>query len=241
MDEIILDVFRKFDIIIANLMEKFNENVNQILEMAYGLGPNSKPITQSQLVDYLLSLGEKGMTPFSVTQITKQATRKAPYPKFTLPGLKNGATHFAKVAQVNGNLNFDYEGNVNTQRMKENLPTDFKKEEGWSKPITKSVHELEGQLYLYYRPIASRPAFSPVYVVATDDTANNFKIVPSTDVEMYKAPTPEYTKQGVEDVIQVRKISVDSIAAIKIEGQEYTISDLDPIRQAIFNLVQPKG
>ena len=222
-------------------MESFNENINQLLEMAYGLGPNSKPITQSQLVDFLLSLDEKGMTPFSVTQITKQATRKAPFPKFTLPGLKNGATHFAKVAQVNGNLNFDYEGNVNTQRMKEELPPDFKKDEGWSKPITKSVHELDGQLYLYYRPIASRPSFSPVYVVASDENADNFKVISSSEVDKYKAPTPEYTKQGVEDVIQVRKISIDSIAAIKIDGQEYTISDLDPIRRSIFDLVQPKG
>lgn len=221
-------------------MDVFNNKINQLLEMAYGLGPNTQSISISQLVSYLLNIKES-MTPFSVTQITKQSTRKAPYPKFTLSGLQNGATYFAKVSQVNGNLNFDYEGNVNTQRMKEEKPADFKKEAGWSQPITKSIHELNGQLYLYYRPIASRPSFSPVYVVATDSSANDFKVIDPTEVEIYKTPTPEFNKQGIDNVIPVRKISVDSIAAIKIDGQEYVVSDLDPIRSSIFKMVQPKG
>lgn len=221
-------------------MKKFNENIDQILEMAYGLGPNTNPIGSKELVEYLLSLDDKGMVPFSITQITKQSSRKAPFPKFTMPGLKHGDTFFAKVAQVNGILNFDYEGNVNTQRLKEELPPDFKKEKSWSNPVSKCIHELDGQMYLYYRPNFSRPSFSPVYVVATDSSASSFDIVPSTEVDKYKTATPESSRQGVAETIQVRKISVNSIAAIKIEGQEYIVTDLDPIRKAIFDLVQPK-
>ena len=76
-------------------MDIFNNKINQLLEMAYGLGPNTQSIFISQLVSYLLNIKES-MTPFSVTQITKQSTRKAPYPKFTLSGQPNGATYFAK-------------------------------------------------------------------------------------------------------------------------------------------------
>lgn len=222
-------------------MKEFNKNINQLLEMAYGLGPNSQSISQGQLVSVLLAMDKKGATPFSITQITKQATRKAPYPKFKMSGLKDGNTYFAKVAQVNGMTETDYEGNVNTQRMKEELPADFKAEKGWGEHLTKSVVELEGRLYLMYRPLASRPSFTPVYVAAKDESANEFEIVSSMEVDKYKAPTPEFTKQGVQDKIEIRKISIDGIAAIKIGGEEYVINDLDPMRKAIFDLVQPKG
>lgn len=222
-------------------MKEFNENVDQLLEMAYGLGPNSQSITQAQLVTLLLSLDKKGATPFSITQITKQATRKAPFPKFKLSGLKDGNTYFAKVAQVNGMTETDYEANVNTQRMKEELPADFKSEKGWGEHLTKSVIDFEGRLYLMYRPLASRPAFSPVYVSADDENATSFKVVPSMEVEKYKSATPEFTKQGVADKIEIRKISIDGIAAIKVDGQEYVISDIDSTRKAIFDTVQPKG
>jgi len=222
-------------------MKNFNENVNQLLEMAYGLGPNSQSISQAQLVSLLLDLDKKGATPFSITQITKQATRKAPYPKFKLSGLKDGNTYFGKVSQVNGMTETDYESNVNTQRLKEELPSDFKSDKGWGEHLTKSVIELEGRLYLMYRPLTSRPAFTPVYVVATDEQGNSFEVVSSMEVDKYKSPTPEFTKQGVENKIEIRKISIDGIAAIKVAGEEYTINDLDSTRQAIFNTVQPKG
>lgn len=222
-------------------MKEFNENINQLLEMAYGLGPNSQSITQGQLVSLLLALDKKGAAPFSLTQITKQATRKAPYPKFKLTGLKDGNTYFGKVSQVNGMTETDYEANVNTQRMKEEKPADFKSEKGWGEHLTKSVIELEGRLYLMYRPLASRPTFAPVYVVAKDDQGSDFEVISSMEVDKYKSPTPEFTKQGVESKIEIRKISIDGIAAIKVGGEEYTISDLDPVRKAIFDTVQPKG
>lgn len=222
-------------------MKEFNENINQLLEMAYGLGPNSQSITQGQLVSLLLAMDKKGATPFSITQITKQITRKAPYPRFKLSGLKDGNTYFAKVAQVNGMTETDYESNVNTQRLKEELPADFKSEKGWGEHLTKSVIELEGRLYLMYRPLASRPSFTPVYVTAKDDSGTSFEIASTMEVDKYKSPTPEFTKQGVADKIEIRKISIDGIAAIKISGEEYVISDIDSTRKAIFELVQPKG
>lgn len=222
-------------------METFNKEVKTLLEMAYGLGPNNTKINKHQLIELIGSVDGKGATPFSVTQITKQASRKAPYPKFTLPGLKNGDTYFGKVTQVNGILNFDYEGNVNTQRAKENLPTDFKAEAGWSNAITKAIHELDGQLYLYYRPNFTRPDYSPVYVISKDKEGSAFELIDQSKVNEYKSASPESQKQGVEEKIPVRKISIDSIAAIKINGQEYVIEDLDPIRSAIFDTVQPKG
>jgi hypothetical protein len=222
-------------------MKNFNENVNQLLEMAYGLGPNSQSISQAQLVSLLLDLDKKGATPFSITQITKQATRKAPYPKFKLSGLKDGNTYFGKVSQVNGMTETDYESNVNTQRLKEELPSDFKSDKGWGEHLTKSVIELEGRLYLMYRPLTSRPAFTPVYVVATDEQGNSFEVISSMEVDKYKSATPEFTKQGVQDKIEIRKISIDGIVAIKIGGEEYVINDLDSTRKAIFDLVQPKG
>lgn len=222
-------------------METFNKDVQTLLEMAYGLGPGNTKITKQQLIDIIGELDKKGATPFSVTQITKQASRKAPFPKFTLPGLKHGDTYFGKVTQVNGILNFDYEGNVNTQRAKENLPTDFKSEQGWSNAITRAIHELDGQLYLYYRPNFNRPDYTPVYVVSKNNEGTEFEVIPQSKVNEYKTATPDSQKQGVEEKIIVRKISVDSIAAIKINGIEYAVEDLDPVRSAIFDAVQPKG
>lgn len=222
-------------------MKQYNETVQQITEMAYGLGKGATPITKNQLFDVLKDAEGKGAVPFSITQVTKQASRKAPYPKFTLPGLKKGDTYFAKISQVNGMTGIDYAANVNTQREKEGLDPNFKAEKGWGTPITKSIYELDGQYYFYYRPMRVRAEFPPVYVVADDEQASSFTIVDSTIVDEYKPAEYKSAKQGVEEEIAIRKISFDGIAGIKIGGFEYIVTDLDSIRKKIFDEIQPEA
>lgn len=216
------------------------DNFEQLVEMAYGLGESAQPITKRKLLELLSSLDEHGAVMMSLTQITKETTRVAPFKSFILPGLKNGKTYFAKVSQVNGVIGFDYAGNVNKQREREGKETDFVPDPSIYNKLTKSVNELDGQLYLYYRPLQSRSEHPPVYVKMNDQ--ERFEIVPKEEVLKYKTPVaPGSGKQQVDAAIEVRKVSFDSIASINVRGQEYKVTDLDHIRKQIFDLVKPQG
>ena len=210
-------------------------------EMAYGISPTHAgqgSITRQQLIDLLkqAEAQHRGTNFFSVSQVTKETTNKAPVPKFSLGGLKYGATWFAKVSQVNGQIGFDYTAAVNRQREKEGNATDFVATASTYNAVegSRCLQEKEGQLYLYYRPMSVAKAFAPVYVKAADDTASSFEVIPKDQVTPYKAAMRPGVYQGLEQGVEVRKISVDSIAAINIAGKDYVITDLDDTRKKIY-------
>lgn len=207
--------------------------------MSYGLGTTARRIERGELLDCLMGLDDKGTVPFSVTQVTKQSSKKLkpPFEKFTLPGLANGDTWIAKVSQVTGLLGTDYESNVNTQRIAEGKTPDFKTSKTWGDRVTGNIVVHGDQTYLFYRVVSNRPITSPVYVVRENGA---FRIADKSEIDQYLPAISSTNSQGLNESIQVRKISIDGIAAMKVSKHEYVLP-LDKTRQAIFDLVNPPG
>ena len=236
-----------------NDVKEINERYTQIInDMAYGRGPGAQQISKKQLADMLVELFRKAesedsqekfdhKTMFSVTQVTREQTNKNPYPTFVLSGLKtnNGKSSVAKVSQVNGHLGPNYAQIVNSKRVEQGLEGDFQAKQSVYTKINKAVEMLDGQLYIYYRPLQTSVRFHPAYVIALDDTGKNFKVVTKEEVQKYKSPASSFTKQGLENNVEVRKLSMDSIAGISLLGHEYAISDLAPVRKSILDAANP--
>lgn len=214
----------------------------KILERQFGIanptkGETQSRITKNELVRKIIEheQAHPGTSFLSLTQITLERTKVVPQGiRFILPGLKNGETNFAKVSQLGCRIGLDYGAEENRAREKIGLSTDFvpqasiyTKAEG-----SKAVESLDGQLYLYYRPGKLSKDFPPVIVKAVNpnpSTPNDFEIVSREYVNQFKSPPRPSNRMTT-----VRKVSIDGIAAIKISGQNYIITDLDPIRRAIY-------
>ena len=210
------------------------ERYTKILEGKYGVG--GTPITKAELID-LIKTAEathKGTNFFSVTQVTKETTNKAPLPSFTLPGLKNGKAYFAKVSQVNIQVGYDYQAARNRELEKQGKATDFVAQPSIYTPVGDSriLGERGGQIYIRYRPMSTSAEYTPVRVKAVNENPTNsadFTVTTKDEVKRYKSASTA-PSTGVE----VRTISIDSVAAANIAGKAYVISDLDPIRSAIY-------
>ena len=209
--------------------------------MSFGISQTGqqKTITRAELVQIILDYeqAKKGANFFSVTQVTKETTKKAPEIRFELSGLKHGKTYFAKATQVNGQFGSNYEDAVNRQRKREGKVEDFVAKPSVLNPVegSRALQELDGQLYLRYTPITIASAFKPVIVKAINAEVSrpeDFEIVSKEIVSQFKSPTRSY--QGLDKAVQIRKISIDSIAAINIAGEEFMIVDLDPTRFSVY-------
>lgn len=213
-----------------------------ILEMAYGVTGNSetqRSITQSELADLIKNIEQErpGTNFISVTQITKEQSNKAPYPSFILPGLKNGKTYFAKATQVNGFIGANYSTLMNRQREKQGLTPDFVAQKSAYDGVegSQALKEKDGQLYIQYFPKQVAKKFSPVLVKAKTENpqqSNDFETTTRDDINQFKGPARPPQPVSVD----IRTISLASIAAIRINKEEYVISDLDPVRKAIWEV-----
>lgn len=210
-------------------------------EMAYGIAPTAdtqQRITAAQLVDLIkeIEASHRGTNFFAVSQVTREATNKAPTPVFVLQGLKYGRCHYAKVSQVNGQIGFNYSNAVNKQRETEGKAADFVAKPSKYQPVEGSTafEQLDGQLYLRYRPISTARSFTPTYVKAADANATQFEVVPADEVKQYKVASTPGVYQGLDKAVEIRKISLASIAAINIGGKDYVITDQDSTRSAIY-------
>jgi len=216
------------------------EQYKKIVEGQFGTG--GRTVTKAQLVDVIKAAeaSHKGTNFFSVTQVTKETTNKADSPVFTLPGLKNGKTYFAKVTRVNVLVGYDYQSRVNKQREREGKEGGFVAQASSYTPVPDSnVLVAKGeQLYVRYSPMQTSATIKPVYVKAENDnptTATDFTVTSKQEVEKYKSARVKSGQyQGVDDSVEVRTISLDSIVSANIAGSAYTVSDLDPVRKAIF-------
>jgi hypothetical protein len=216
-------------------------------EMAYGISSTPEKqgnITKSELINIIKEVEQKhkGTNFFSVTQVTRESSNKAPSPSFVLPGLKHGKAYFAKVSQVNGQIGFDYTAAVNRQREREGKTTDFVAQKSVYDDVegSTSLRQKEGQIYLRYLPVAISASFSPVLVKANKENPNSssdFEVTNKDEVSQYKSPSKgSASYQGVEKGIEPRIISIDSIAAININGTDYFITDLDSVRKSIYEV-----
>lgn len=211
-----------------------------IQEMAYGIAGSpaeQRTITQEQLVELIKQAEQNhpGTNFIGVTQVTKETTKKPTdeYIPFVLPGLKGGKTYFAKVTQVNGEIGSNYTTKRNRELENQGKPADFVAQPSKYSTVENSISlkELEGQLYIQYFPRSISKDRVPVLVKAQKPNPTNsedFVIATTEEVNQFKgAPPPP------QPVI-IRVVSVSSIAAIRINKQEYVVSDLDPIRKAIW-------
>lgn len=217
---------------------------NTICEMSppwgvAGEGEEQQTITKAGLVEVIKKheAEHPGTTFISLTQVTPERTNKPtdPPPRFVLPGLKDGRTYFAKVTQVGGQAGFNYGANENKAREKAGMEANFvpqasiyTKDEG-----SKAIARLGDQLYLYYRPLSLSTTFSPVIVKATKENPSapeDFEVISREEVIQFKR---SYTPTSLTTV---RNVSIDSIAAIKVNKVNYAISDLDPLRKSIYNI-----
>ncbi len=210
------------------------ERYTRILEGQYGIG--GAPITKAQLVQLIkdTEANRKGANFFSVTQITKETTNKAPLPAFVLPGLKNGKTYFAKISQVNIQVGYDYEAARNKELTGQGKIADFVAQPSIYNPVDGSriLGEKGGQMYIRYRPMSTATEFKPVVVKATRDnpaSASDFTVTTKDEAKQYKSGAAASTTS-----VEVRTISLDSVVAANIAGKAYVVTDLDPIRKAIY-------
>jgi hypothetical protein len=218
-----------------------NTIYNLYTEMAFGIATNPQnqhTITRAELIDLIKQLDAArggGTNFFSVTQVTPARSNKIPnYEPFVMSGLKQGKTYIAKVAQVNGIYNQDYQGKVNQLRAAEGKPQDFVARASSYNAVegTRALGEKGGQLYLRLKPISNARSFAPQILRKNGDA---FEPVDKAEVEQYLIKNNPGAYQGLEQSAeQFRMLSIDSIAAININGRDYVISDLDQMRKDIW-------
>jgi hypothetical protein len=213
------------------MQKKFNDLVEHLnlTEMAYGLG-NFDPVTLEEFINIIMEYDDSkvGAKPISFTSVTNPVYRKTGFPYAKL----------YKVGQTAGMIGTDYESNVNAQREREGLDKDFVKQEvsrvkEW---LSNSIGITNKDLkVIKYRPLASRPSY---WVVETKE--GQLKEVPKEEVAPFLSERPAVSSQGVEDVIHYRLYGLDKLIAVSFQGKEYLITDADPTRVKVFELVQNK-
>lgn len=218
-----------------------NTIYNLYTEMAFGIATspqNQHTINRAELANIIKQLDAArggGTNFFSVTQVTPARSNKIPnYEPFVMSGLKQGKTYLAKVAQVNGVYNQNYQDKVNELRAAEGKPQDFVARASIYNAVegTRALVEKNGQLYLRLKPISNARAFAP-QILRKDQ--NTFELVNKADVNDYLIKSDPGAYQGLEQSAeQFRVLSLDSIAAININGRDYVISDLDQMRKDIW-------
>lgn len=228
----------------------------KITEMAYGISDDpstQKRITKKELMDIILKLETErpGTTFVGITQVTKESTNKpvdindprptrqkdSIYPMFVLSGLVKGETYFAKVTQLGGRVAHDYEKDMQKEMEKQGIEGEFKaggfksgmkRMEGSKIFLTKEG----GEIYFYYKAGKLASAFKPVIVHATKPNPSKPEDFEVIDKQVVK----QWQKEKPATLIPVRTVSLDSIAAIKINKNEYIITDLDPVRKSIYEV-----
>lgn len=219
-----------------------NTNIyNLYTEMAFGIAKDAQGqhhITQQELIDLFRQLEAQrgsGTNFFSVTQITRENTNKIPgYNAFTLIGLKNGKSYLAKVSQVNGIYGHDYAAAVNRQREREGAEANFVAQRSKYDAVegTSAIVQKDGLKYIRYKPLSTAKSFSPVLVKNVGN--NDFEIVNKQEVSQYINRPNAGASQGLEKGEEIRFVSLAGVAAINIAGKDYVVTDLDPMRKAIW-------
>lgn len=207
---------------------KFNILFETLLkDMAYGLGAGT-PTTQDEFVQEIMGFdnAKTGTRPISFTSVTSPAYRKTGFPYKAL----------YKVGQTNGMVGFDYGANVNAQREREGKPADFlvqpsKTIREWLSFSIGITHK--GLKVLRYRPLQPAPSY---FVVETQEGSLNE--ISKEEAVKYLTPVATPTNQGIENTIDYRTYGIDKIVAYNFQKAEHTISDADPKRLAVFEVVK---
>jgi hypothetical protein len=202
---------------------------NIINDMSFGLGTSS-PVTQDDFVQQVIEFDNSkvGTRPISFTSVTTPLYRKTGFPYKNL----------YKIGQTNGMIGFDYQANVNAQREREGKPADFLVQP--SKTIKEWLSFSIGITHrdlkvLRYRPLNPAPSY---FVVVDQD--GTLKEIENEEAVKYLVPVSSPTNQGIEQTIDYRTYGIDKIVAYSFLKKEHTITDVDPERLEIFNVVRAK-
>jgi hypothetical protein len=175
--------------------------------------------------------------------VTKQTSKKpVGYEKFVLEGYsgKGGETYFSKVSQTNSLIGISYEEKVNREREKEGLKGNFEAKESPYEFVTSGVRKKGDQYYLFFFPQSEAKDFDKVLVGIQEGSAYPQVV----DVEAIadwmppERPASSSGRQGLSEGNEVkpRTVSFASIAAIKVDGESYVLSDIDHNRLQAFEL-----
>jgi len=195
-------------------------------EMAFGLG-NNTPVTIQEFVDKVIDFNNQrgGTMPISFTSVTNPQYRKTGCP----------FKRIWKVGQTNGMIGTDYEKNVNAQREREGKTADFVKQQfsNVKEWLSDSVGiTTTGLRVIAYRPINTSPAN---WVV--EDALGHKRQVPESEIKPFLSGSRS-SNQGVDKEVQYRLYGTDKIVAATFMKQEYIIEDIDPVREAVFEIVK---
>lgn len=201
--------------------------------MSHGIG-GTDTVTLDEFEQIIIGFDKSGVgtRPISFTSVTN------PKLKSVKPGFLPWAKLY-KVGQTNGQLGADYENSVNLQREREGMPSDFKKQK--LSIIVKWISDSIGITTTGLKVLVYYPKqFSPSYwVVETND--GQFEEIPKeTALQYIRPPSPVASNQGTEKKVEWRYYGFDKIVGASFLKDEYMISNVDPSRQAAFELVRDK-
>ena len=206
---------------------KLKQMTNLVLEMAYGVGPNAQPITTLQLGARLAEI-ETGDTEVKFTSITSAHKRKKH------PETGERIMNVFKVSQVSGKVKVNYQ-----ERM-----TNIGREGGGLGP--EEQHILQQTYFIHvggaivehrhnhkqYMQVIPEDTLNPQYVIQ-----NNAGALRYATKEMV-LPFIETTGEArpVEYVV-IRNYQLSAIAAIELDGVDYKVTDIEPIKQQVLDIV----
>lgn len=202
-------------------------------EMAFGLSPTAKPITQQQLTEKLFAMSGQGEKPIEVMVISKKRPTKKTE---VVPAIY-------KISRIKGFIGKPYGAMVNKQREAEGKVADFKPTGLLKKNVIRSneyveekvpaTGEFAGKQTVYIKVIASGFEESK-YVSLEGDTPT--LLSKEQGKEYFPSLPIGYTQkaQGVENAVEVRSTAIPNVAGISIAGEEYRISDIPADRAAAF-------
>ncbi len=170
------------------------------------LGEKTIAITEHQLILVLTGL-PKGNNFVTIVATTEPKMRKTGNPLFG---------KVFKTSRVNGSIQFDYENNVNAQKMREGQTPDFKAQAPvWGTRVGDSCLILHNSnFYFYVRIIKSLG-----YAYHTADG----KPIDATEVTPYLYERKASATQELDKEIIVRKYALANIREITINGTHYQI------------------
>jgi hypothetical protein len=198
-----------------------------ISEMAYGRAADAIPITTAEISDKISAAEAEGVRPISVTLVTipQQSKTNEFYPIY-------------KVSRMIGKIGTEYENEVNTHKVREDQPADFKTQSGWGQHISKALVTGKSGLYLMITSSTNNPIKNPssIYVTAQ---GGNFRILSQAEWSKYIKPQTTnavQSQQGLNNAVIVRKPLVANIAGLSVGGKEYVITDLDNTKQEVLKV-----
>lgn len=122
-----------------------------------------------------------------------------------------------KISAMNGMINFNYAGNVNKQRERENKSQDFQSSPSWFTHTNSFLveHPETGQQYIKFRLLKN-----PNSVFYNTRTG---QIIDRHQIEPYLYDSSGYESQDLDKPIRTITIKIENIKKLKVDGQEYEV------------------